>query len=79
MGDNLAQLLYEALRANAPAGSDMAPWGLLESAEREAFEAMATTARQLMAARFVADIDREFESDASAETMLNNLHERWAK
>lgn len=61
MGDNLAQELYRAFcnASGLVAGSgDVPNWASMPSSQREVWEQVATKARNEMAARFVAELDR---------------------
>jgi hypothetical protein len=54
VGDDLAQQLYAAFRANVD--PEQPNWGNLSALDREAWEVVATQARQTMAKRFVNSI-----------------------
>lgn len=74
MGDNLAQLLYEAYRSSLADPSTAWSWGNIPSTEREAWEAVATKARRELHQRFVRDM-RDATEAFGAEQAIANLLE----
>lgn len=78
MGDNLAQLLYEAHRSASADYGSLLSWGNIPSDEREQWMHVAEKARAVMSARFVASIDKATENMALPPSdPLIALRERW--
>jgi hypothetical protein len=69
MGDDLARKLYEALRTSANDPTVYPAWGNLESAAREAWEAVATLARKHVREQVALQLD------AAARMADTNEHE----
>lgn len=78
MGDDLAQLLYDAFRAAAVDFTVHPSWGNLESHDRETWEAVATKARRELGQRLARDMSYAAE-ELGAEQAIANLRERWMR
>lgn len=85
MGDNLAELLYRAFcnASGLVAGSgDVPNWASMPSAQRDVWEQVAAKARNEMAARFAAELDRARENYDSYDGLVSAvdvIRARWGR